>query len=77
MSMMSIALPNTLKQKMDEHQEINWSAVARQAFDRKLSDLELLNKIKEHSTLTEEDAITLGRKLNEQLAKHYQARHRR
>lgn len=67
----SLAVPDELKRKMDSFQEINWSAVARQAFDQKISDLELLNKIKADSTLTNNEAIRLGREINKTLAKKY------
>ncbi|MBW2983429.1 hypothetical protein KY327_03945 [Candidatus Woesearchaeota archaeon] len=62
---------------MDSFQEINWSAVARQAFDQKISDLELLNEIKADSSLTDQDALKLGRELSERLAKRHEAHRRR
>ena len=65
----TLSLPIELKQKMDSFAEINWSAVAREAFDEKIRDLEFLKKFKSQSKMTEEDAINLGRKLNEDLAK--------
>ena len=74
MPVISLSVPDDLKRKMDSFKEINWSAVARQAFDQKISDLELLNKIKSDSALTEEDARKLGRELTQGLARKYQAR---
>ena len=53
---------------MDSFAEINWSAVAREAFDDKIKDLEFIRRFKAKSTLTEEDAIRLGRDLNKRLA---------
>ncbi|MBI2971409.1 MAG: hypothetical protein HYY37_03270 [Candidatus Aenigmarchaeota archaeon] len=54
---------------MDEFPEINWSEVARQAFAQKLRDLEFLREFKSKSTLTEHDALELGRKVNKGVAK--------
>ena len=64
-----MSIPQELKHKMDNFVEINWSAVAREAFDIKINDLELIKKFKAKSTLTEEDALRLGRELNASLAK--------
>ena len=65
----TLSIPTELKQKMDSFAEINWSAIAREAFDEKIKDLEILRKFKSDSTLTEEDAIRLGRELNKNLSK--------
>ena len=66
---LTIAVPSELKQRMDSFAEINWSEIARQAFAEKIGDLEFLKKFKAKSTLTQEDAIRLGRKVNASLAK--------
>jgi hypothetical protein len=68
---LTLAVPEELKHKMDTFPEINWSEVARQAFNQKISDLEFLKKFKSKSTLTEEDALKLGGDLNRRLAKRY------
>lgn len=65
----TLSIPVELKHKMDNFVEINWSAVAREAFDEKIKDLEFIKKFKAKSKLTEEDAINLGRELNINLAK--------
>jgi len=65
----TLSIPHELKQKMDTFAEINWSAVAREAFDHKIKDLELIKRFKSDSTMTEADAIRMGRELNERLAK--------
>jgi len=68
---MTLAVPNELKHKMEEYPEINWSEVARQAFKQKLMDLDFLKGFKEKSTMTEEEAMKLGKELNKELAKRY------
>ena len=71
MTTMTLAIPSELKHKMEIFPEMNWSEVARQAFMQRIKDLEFLKKFKSDSTLTEEDALRLGRELNENLAKRY------
>ena len=71
MTTMTLAVPSELKHKMDTFPEMNWSEVARQAFMQRIKDLEFLRKFKSDSTLTEEDALRLGRELNKNLAKRY------
>ena len=71
MTTMTLAVPSELKHKMETFPEMNWSEVARQAFMQRIKDLEFLKKFKSDSTLTEEDALRLGRELNKNLAKKY------
>ena len=68
----TLSIPSELKHKMDSFGEINWSAVAREAINEKISDLEFIKKFKSKSILTEEDALRLGRELNKNLAKRRQ-----
>jgi predicted transcriptional regulator len=65
----TLSIPDELKDKMDSFAEINWSAVAREAFAEKVRDLELIKRFKAKSTMTEQDAIRLGRELSEKLSK--------
>ncbi len=71
MATMTLAVPDELKQKMDKHADVNWSEVARQAFRQRIEDQEFLEKFSSRSTLTEEDALRLGREVNKRLAKRY------
>ena len=64
----TLSVPQELKHKMDSFAEINWSAVAREAFNEKIQDLDFIKGFKAKSTLTEADAIRLGRELNKGLA---------
>ena len=45
----TLSVPERLKKEMDSFAEINWSAVAREAFREKIVDLEFLKKFKEKS----------------------------
>lgn len=69
---LTISVPEELKKRMDGFIEMNWSGVARQAFEEKITDLEFIKKFKAKSSLTKEDAIKLGRELNKNLAERRQ-----
>lgn len=58
--------------RMDKHPEINWSEVARQSFREKLTDLEFLEEFKSRSELMVEEALELGKKVNESLRERYE-----
>lgn len=68
MTTMTLAVPNELKEKMDSFPEINWSAVARQAFMEKIEDLDFLQQFKKKSKLTKTETIKLGKKVNKELS---------
>ena len=68
---MTLSVPKELKKQMELFPEINWSEVARQAFKQKIEDMDFLRKFKAKSTLTEKEALTLGKELNKKLAKRY------
>ena len=68
---LTLSIPEELRRKLDEFKEINWSAVAREAFLQKISDLEFLKEFKSKSELTKEDALRLGREVNKRLSKRY------
>lgn len=73
MATMTLALPDTMKQRIDEHPEINWSEIARQAILKKIDELAFVKEFTRDSTMTEEDAEKLGRQLNKKVAKRYLA----
>ncbi|MEK6899644.1 MAG: hypothetical protein AABX05_00830 [Nanoarchaeota archaeon] len=65
----TLAVPAELKIEMDQHPELNWSEVARQAIKEKLALLAKMDKLLSKSRLTEKDALELGRKVNKAAAK--------
>lgn len=67
MPTITLSVPEELKQEMDESKFINWSEVAREAIRERVSQLKLFKSIIAKSTLTEEDALALGRKINKSL----------
>jgi len=68
----TLSVPDETREKMDEFPEINWSEVARQSINEKIRDMEFLRSFKENSDLSKDEAIELGRDLNEKLAEHYE-----
>lgn len=68
MPTVTVSVDESLKERMNDHPEINWSEVARQSFQQKLSDLstlELMNELLEDSQLTREDVDELADLVNE------------
>ncbi|MBI2139574.1 hypothetical protein HYU14_01510 [Candidatus Woesearchaeota archaeon] len=53
---------------MEAFGEINWSEVARQAFNQKINDREFLKSFKENSTMTESDALRMGKAVSKALS---------
>ena len=68
----TLSIPEEIKKKMDRFAWLNWSALARETFIKKMKQLEVLEKFEkdfEKSELTDEDCIQLGRKLRKDIAK--------
>lgn len=73
MSNVSVSVPDELKTKMAKFPSVNWSVVAREAIQQKIRDMEFLLEFKSKSTMTEEDALRLGAKVNAGLARRLAA----
>jgi hypothetical protein len=71
MTNMTLAVPDDIMSIMKKHKEIKWSEVARQALTEKAEELALMDAILSKSKLTEKDAIEIGRKINEGIAKKH------
>lgn len=71
MGTMSVSVPERLKKEMNKLDEVNWSAVARKAFEEKVREISLLKKITSKSKLSKEDAIKIGKKINKGMAKKF------
>lgn len=53
------------KKRMENHPEINWSEVTRQAIQEKLEALEMMNELTNKSELTESDVQEIADKIDE------------
>lgn len=60
MTNMTLSVPEDLHKKMRQHTELKWSDIARQAFEKKLKEIELAERLLSKSELTEEDAERIG-----------------
>ena len=83
MANVTVTVPKEFKERTSEHQEINWSEVAREAFEQKIIDLETIERIKdfkvideiaEGSDLTEKDVAKIAEKINNCLAEPEEVR---
>ena len=68
----TLSVPEILKGEMEQFPEINWSAVAREAIKRKIALLEKFKEFTKESTVTEDEAIKLGRKVSTAARKRHQ-----
>ena len=60
---------------MDKFSWLNWSDIARDAFAKRMKQLELLERLENDfskSELSDKDCIELGRKLREDIWKKYE-----
>lgn len=64
----TVNVDEELKAEMEEHSEINWSEVARSAFEEKLDDLEVMERLTSESELTEEDVDELAELIDSNVA---------
>ncbi len=69
MKELDLSIPKRLRIKLAHYPVINWSSIARNALIQRLRDIELMERLKSESELTEEEAIKLGRELKEKVAK--------
>ena len=67
----TLSVSEELKKEMDKEKIINWSAVARQAIEQRLNMLKQFKAFTRDSTLTEEDALRMGREVSEKAMKKH------
>ena len=70
----TIPVPESLKNDMENFREVNWAEVGRQAFRERLEDLRLLKEIKDRSGLTEKDALEIGKAISKSMVKNLRSR---
>ena len=68
---MTLAIPEELFRKMREFKEIRWSEVARQSIEKKVIDLEIMNKLASKSKLTEKDVLEISKRIKSSAAKKF------
>ena len=65
MPSITVNVDDDLKERMENHPEINWSEVTRQAIHAKVETLELMDELTRESELTESDVQEIAEKINE------------
>lgn len=71
MGNMTLSVSSELGKKMEKHPEIRWSNVARQAFEKKIEELEWMDRLLKNSELTEADAEKIGDDIKKQIWKRF------
>jgi hypothetical protein len=71
MANITLSIPEDLKKEMEKFPEINWSEVARDSIKKKIAQLTFLKGFRMDSDITPEEALKLGREVNELLVKRY------
>jgi hypothetical protein len=67
---LTLSIPEEFKQKMDKFNWLNWSSIAREAFAKRMKQLEALEEFREgleKSKLSDKDCLELGKKLKESM----------
>lgn len=75
MTNMTLALPEELARKMRAFPEIRWSAIARQAIEKRVHDLEIMNRIASKSKLTQKDVEEISKTIKASAAKRLHEHH--
>ncbi len=65
MPSITVNVDDDLKERMENHPEINWSEVTRQAIQEKVETLEVMDELTSESELTESDVQDIAKKINE------------
>ena len=67
----TLAIPENLKEKLQNHKEVNWSAVTRMALEEHLKRIEMVEAIAQKSKLTKKDAEELAKKIKSEMARRH------
>jgi predicted transcriptional regulator len=70
MPSITVNVDDDLKERMEEHPEINWSEVTRQAIQEKIETLDVMAELTSGSQLTESDVAEIANKVNKSARKH-------
>lgn len=65
----TLSVPEELHEKMKEHTEIRWSEVVRIALQKRIADLEIIEKLTSKSKLTKKDAKEISEKIDKEVSK--------
>ena len=69
---LTLSIPDDLTAQMSRFPDVNWSEVARQGITEKVRVFERMQQLLSRSTLTEQDTLTIGRKIKRRMWKKSQ-----
>ena len=67
----TLTVPENLKQELQKHKEVNWSAVMRRAMQEHLRKIHIANTIASKSKLTKSDVEEIDRLVKKGIADSY------
>ena len=67
----TLTVPEDLKQELQKHKEVNWSAVARKAMHEHLKKLHIADAIASKSKFTKRDVEELDKLIKKGIAKQH------
>ena len=68
MANLTLAIPDNLHKKMRQHPEIRWSEVVRMGIQKKIEDLEFMEKLTSRSRMTAKEALEVSGIIDEGVA---------
>ncbi len=71
MTNITLSVSDELHKRMKQHTELKWSDIARQAFEKKVAEVEFMEKALKKSKLTEEDAERIGEQIKREIRKRF------
>ncbi len=69
MTNITLSVPEALYKRMQNYNELKWSVVVRNTIEKKLDDLELMDKLAAKVGLTQKDADEIAALIKADLAK--------
>lgn len=69
MANITLAIPEGLQEKLRKHGEIRWSEVIRMTLEKKVADLEMMDRLTSKSKLTAKDVEEISESIDREVAK--------
>jgi len=65
----TLAISKNLKEKLQRHKEVNWSAVTRRSLEEHLRRMEMVESIAQKSKLTQKDVDEISKRIDSSVTK--------
>lgn len=70
MANMTLSISDKTKRRMEKHRHIKWSSAVRAIIEKRLDDLDEVEKLAQKSRLTQKDVDELTERVNADIRKH-------